>query len=607
MQTNSFSLLPQASILRSIVAGPRSRHPEAGLDLCYVTDNSKSPLPTKLQTRSVSLSFSLTTRTVVATSGPSSTYPKKAYRNPTDQLVRFLDHKHGADWSIFEFRAEGTGYPDSEVYNRIHHFPWPDHHPPPFAIIPPLMASMRNWLMEGDRRVAVVHCKAGKGRSGTVTTAYLISQEGWDKDDALARFTERRMRQGFGNGVSIPSQLRWVDYVDRWTNQMRKMYVERKVEIVEVHVWGLRDGVKVSVEGYVEEGRRIETVHTFTRKEKVVVDDGKTHSESSKNYHSNSLLTSPIDGKANNTILSEPTVSSPSTSTPNFASTLPPTGQTVLLKPSSPVILPTSDINIDFERRNKAAYTGWTMVTSVTHVWFNAYFEGGHEGTTSGVFEIEWDAMDGIKGSARKGTRALDRVKVLWRYVEPETEELIREPGRGENVKEPRPADWRGKADGDDVADHDEKDPVGGISSRRPGGAALTVGATVAEGAELLGKNLGLRKDKPESRDLSRASSATDLQQKSKEADDEEKMKRAREEMDGDSEDELKGVMSRGPGGGDLEAFESDGEGGHRPTTNAHHAEVDTGNAERNMGNLGVGKVAGMVKGMKASNMDGEQ
>jgi len=31
----------KASLLRQIVAGPRARHPEAGLDLCYVTDNSK--------------------------------------------------------------------------------------------------------------------------------------------------------------------------------------------------------------------------------------------------------------------------------------------------------------------------------------------------------------------------------------------------------------------------------------------------------------------------------------------------------------------------------------------------------------------------------------
>jgi hypothetical protein len=33
----------QASILRQIVAGPRARHAEAGLDLCYVTDNSTEP------------------------------------------------------------------------------------------------------------------------------------------------------------------------------------------------------------------------------------------------------------------------------------------------------------------------------------------------------------------------------------------------------------------------------------------------------------------------------------------------------------------------------------------------------------------------------------
>jgi Predicted protein-tyrosine phosphatase len=51
------------------------------------------------------------------------------------------------------------------------------------------MGSMRNWLhrldeMDGDEpgeRVAVVHCKAGKGRSGTIATAYLISQEGGRK------------------------------------------------------------------------------------------------------------------------------------------------------------------------------------------------------------------------------------------------------------------------------------------------------------------------------------------------------------------------------------------------------------------------------------------
>jgi protein-tyrosine phosphatase len=82
-----------------------------------------------------------------------------AYRNPLDQLVKFLDSKHGKDWAIWEFRAEGTGYPDKEVYDRIWHYPWPDHHPPPFSLIPNIVASMRNWLDGNKDRVVVVHCK----------------------------------------------------------------------------------------------------------------------------------------------------------------------------------------------------------------------------------------------------------------------------------------------------------------------------------------------------------------------------------------------------------------------------------------------------------------
>lgn len=435
-------------------------------------------------------------------------WPKKAYRNPTDHLVKFLDRKHGEDWAIFEFRAEGTGYPDSEVHNRIHHFPWPDHHPPPFAILPNLMAAMRNWSQgletsdEPDdkrrRRVVVVHCKAGKGRSGTASCSYLISEENWNREDALQRFTERRMRVGFGQGVSIPSQLRYVGYVDRWTNDFGKKYVERPIEIVEVHVWGLRDGVKVAVEGYVDEGKRIKTFHTFTRGEKTVIEEGavpENRAPMSKGdiRKDDEYITSPVDDPA-----------SPASTGPTLNNNYTGSFQTVILKPSSPLVLPTSDANIDFERRNKANYTGLTMVTSIAHVWFNAYFEGGHEGHDSGMFEIEWDAMDGIKGSARKGTRALEKLEVVWKYVDnPGLERMITQPKQGEHVPEIRPADWKGE---DPKKESEAKHSVD-VDSNRPGGAALTMGAMVEEGADSLGKELGLRKAKPESADISRASS----------------------------------------------------------------------------------------------------
>ncbi|KAL8937173.1 MAG: hypothetical protein Q9211_003821 [Gyalolechia sp. 1 TL-2023] len=408
-----------ASILRQIVAGPRQKHPEAGLDLCYVTDN------------------------IIATSGPSSTFPQRAYRNPTDALVKFLDYKHGTHWAIWEFRAEGTGYPDSEVYGRIRHYPWPDHHPPPFALIPNIMASMRDWLKGPDTevgRVVVVHCKAGKGRSGTAACSYLISEEGWTVEDALFRFTTRRMRSGFGAGVSIPSQLRWIRYVERWTQQ-RKLYVERQVEVVEVHVSGLRDGVKVAVAGYIDQGRTIKNFHNFHRHERIIVE--ATDPTSAVPPLSNSESSLPIsDSKSQSSNLQHP-------DTPKgFQTGI----NAVVFRPSHPIILPTNDINIDLERRNKAAY-GWTMVTSVAHVWFNTFFEGqGPENNgnaaSDGVFEIAWDAMDGIKGSARKGTKALDRMAIVWRAVDgtnarPELPQIVTEPREGEPVPDTKAADWK--------------------------------------------------------------------------------------------------------------------------------------------------------------------
>jgi len=482
-------------LLRQIVASPRARHAEAGLDLCYVADN------------------------IVATSGPGASYPQVAYRNPLKDLVKFLDSKHGDQWAIWEFRAEGTGYPDSEVYNRVRHYPWPDHHPPPFNLVPLIMASMRNWLKGGDAqgkdRVAVVHCKAGKGRSGTISCSYLISEEGWTPENAMQRFTERRMRPGFGNGISIPSQLRWITYVDRWTKHGKK-YVERPVEIVEVHVWGLRNGVKIAIEGYVDEGKVIKAFHTFHKDERQIVRGGIRKDQGFADVAMEMVgkkkatdVGQQIKGaeKATDTSdKSDPQISPPARedSTSSVDS-----GGDVIFKPSTQIILPSSDVNIDFERRNKTKYGGFTMVTSVAHVWFNVFFEGkGPEqdgmADDSGTFEIEFDAMDGIKGSSRKGTRCFDKMAVVWKSCTPteHPSKEIRQPGEGEEVEQARPADWK-------RSDEQSQD------------------------AE---KVLGLRTAQSESADVSRASSVKSKQNATNDA----------------SKDEMEGVRSTGPDGKQL-------------------------------------------------------
>lgn len=361
---------------------------------------------------------------------------------------------------------------------------------------------MRDWLKgpgSEKGRTVVVHCKAGKGRSGTSACSYLISEEGWSVEDALERFTSRRMRSGFGSGVSIPSQLRWVGYVDWWTKH-GKVYVERQIEIIEIHVWGLRDGVKVAVAGYVEEGKVIKTYHTFDRKERVVMDG------ESRSIENTTSVSDHPHGKASPAQGSK--VQAGPSHLSNSSSVYPrtahePGADAVLFRPERPIIVPKSDINIAFERRNKATY-GLTMVTSVAHVWFNAFFESQYSSCSqpgrgppfvtpahppsadtlpdSGVFEISWEGMDGIKGSVRKGTRALDRLAVVWRAV-PESKgnlpKIITEPSAGQSVPEIKAADWKK--------------------------------AKLKTATESLGKELGLRIESPSSANVSKASSTTDL------------------------------------------------------------------------------------------------
>lgn len=455
-----------------------------------------------------------------------------------------------------------------------------------------IMASMRNWLhgeeddsvksggdtvsktgtekkaVDPSKRVVVVHCKAGKGRSGTMTCSYLISQCGWTAEDALARFTERRMRPNFGSGVSIPSQLRWISYVDRWT-RAGKRYVDREVEIVEVHVWGLRHGVKVSVEGFVDEGKKIRVFHTFSKAERMIVqgdapggagvmdfigdalspgaDDEEGHENAdheeaagdadgdatkSKQGSKRSILrnasvkklaydaksktinpadfasaSKSVDTSATNSNLSLPNAAPSSVSRSNtMASNSEPGGMAVIFHPATPVRLPTSDVSVSLERRNRApASMGLTMVTAVAHVWFNTFFEGrGPEQDSraddSGVFEIQWDKMDGIKGSSRKGTRAADKISVVWRAVgseEKATETpgvVVTEPGEGSPVPQMRPADWRGET----VEDPSLGRQLG-LRTAEPGSEAVSKASSVR--SQEVGSSVGSTKDGNDARD----------------------------------------------------------------------------------------------------------
>ncbi|KZP14936.1 hypothetical protein FIBSPDRAFT_1048458 [Athelia psychrophila] len=110
------------------------------------------------------------------------------YRNRREDAQKFLNHRHGKNFWVFNFcPVKENSYPASVFDGRVSRYPFPDHHAPPLAILPLAAREMRAWLDGSSERVIVVHCKAGKGRSGTLACAYLLSLEGTPKPPRLER------------------------------------------------------------------------------------------------------------------------------------------------------------------------------------------------------------------------------------------------------------------------------------------------------------------------------------------------------------------------------------------------------------------------------------
>ena len=160
-------------------------------------------------------------------------------------------------------------YDSKKFQGRVTTYPFDDHNPPSFSLIRPFCEDVDEWLEKDPKNVAVIHCKAGKGRTGTMICCYLLhrccmgkpvvcvsssssTESSGQNDNEKAKKDGSVSSEGYSStgrtmppevflrttpevlefygelrtldkkGVTIPSQKRYIDY---YSHTLRNRYV----------------------------------------------------------------------------------------------------------------------------------------------------------------------------------------------------------------------------------------------------------------------------------------------------------------------------------------------------------------------------------------------
>ncbi|ETV72311.1 hypothetical protein, variant 1 [Aphanomyces astaci] len=124
-------------------------------------------------------------------------------------------------------------YDGHKFGDRVDECGFPDHHPPPLQVLVDILNRMLDWYTRDPDNVVVVHCMAGKGRTGVVVTCFLIVIGFFEDEYGISIYHKSdqdlleyvQMVNGIfwkkrGQGVRYPSQARYVYYFTKYLSRL---------------------------------------------------------------------------------------------------------------------------------------------------------------------------------------------------------------------------------------------------------------------------------------------------------------------------------------------------------------------------------------------------
>ncbi|KAM4859797.1 phosphatidylinositol 3,4,5-trisphosphate 3-phosphatase TPTE2-like [Thomomys bottae] len=101
------------------------------------------------------------------------------------------------------------------------------------------------WLSKDPHNIIIIHCKGGKGRTGTMISILLLATGTFlTAKDSLEYFGERRTDRNVSSqfqGVETPSQSRYVGYFDTVKDVLNwEMPVKKTFKIMKIVIYSIQ-------------------------------------------------------------------------------------------------------------------------------------------------------------------------------------------------------------------------------------------------------------------------------------------------------------------------------------------------------------------------------